>query len=283
MAGLELVQLSASEFEKISRFVYQRTGIYLGEEKLSMLSNRLRKRLRALGMETFEDYYKLLMTGDDEEMTHFLSAVTTNETYFFRNDKLWEYVGDELVPQLVQDKRATKENMLRFWSAASSTGAEAYTLAIVLREKLPSLPTWDLKIIASDISQKVLSQARAAKYDAYAVNRLSPARTKQYFRHDAAANTYELKDEVRSMVTFEFHNLRDAYSKCKFDVIFLRNVMMYFDLPMKRTVLKNITAALRPGGLLIIGDVDPLRDGSGLRDDCELEYVRPSVHRKPIT
>ncbi|MFO0973308.1 MAG: protein-glutamate O-methyltransferase CheR [Phycisphaerae bacterium] len=280
MAETELLQLTPAEFERISRFVYQRTGISLGEEKVSMLSNRLRRRLRALKLGTFEEYYQLLMSGDEEEMSHFLSAVTTNETYFFRNDKLWEYVGEQLIPALVEEKRGS-EPSLRFWSAASSTGAEAYTLAIVLRETLGAVGGRNARIVASDISEKVLSVARAGRYDAYAVSRLSPERCKSYFRHDAANDTYELKPDVRSMVTFEFHNLRDAYRGAPFDVVFLRNVMMYFDLPMKRLVLKNVTAALRPGGYLIIGDVDPLRDGSGLRDDCDLEYVRPSVHRKP--
>lgn len=274
-------QLTQAEFEKLRRFIYDRTGIHLGEEKLALLSNRLRKRVRALELSGYDDYYKLLLTGDDEEMSHFLSAVTTNETYFFRNEPLWNYVGDEMLPALAREKTGKQAGTLRFWSAASSTGAEAYTLAIVLREKLPKFSEWDARIIGSDISEKVLSQARSGRYDAYAVSRMPPQKVKAYFRHDAAAGAYELREEIRRIVAFEFHNLRDAYTKTRFDVVFVRNVMMYFDLPMKRLVLKNVLAALRPGGYLVIGDVDPLRDGSGLRDDCDLEFVRSSVYRKP--
>lgn len=279
VSGLE--QLTPAEFAKLRTFIYDRTGISLGDEKIALLSNRLRKRVRALDLPGFDDYYKLLAAGDDEEMSHFLSAVTTNETYFFRNEHLWNYVGGDLLTTVTREKQAKNERTLRFWSAASSTGAEAYTLAIVLKEKLTAFSQWDVRIVGSDISEKVLGIARAATYDAYAVNKLSPSRQRAYFRHDAAANTFELRDEVKRMVTFEFHNLRDVYTRMKFDVVFLRNVMMYFDLPMKRRVLKTVTDALQPGGHLIIGDVDPLRDGSGLRDDCDLEHIRPSVYRKP--
>jgi chemotaxis methyl-accepting protein methylase len=279
MAGLELEQLTESQFKKISKFVYDRTGIYLGDEKLSLLSNRLRKRVRALSLDGFDAYYALLATGDDEEMTHFLSAVTTNETYFFRNDRLWDYIRDELVPALKAEKEKGATRTLRFWSAASSTGAEAYTLAIVLKDALKG--GWDAKIIGSDISERVLNMAREAVYDSYAVNRIEANKRRAYFKHDKETDRYHLREEIRDMVRFEFHNLRDPYRKMQFDVVFLRNVMMYFDLPMKRRVLANVENAIRPGGYLVIGDVDPMRDGSGLRDDCTLEYVRPSLYRKP--
>lgn len=282
MTPVAAEQLSPDAFKRLSKFVYDRTGIFLGEEKISLLSNRLRKRVRALGLAGFEDYYRLLRSeAGDAEMTEFLNVVTTNETYFFRNEKLWEFVSGEMLPSLVADKRAARDRSLAFWSAASSTGAEAYTLAIVLRDKLVPLSDWDITIVGSDISEKVLGHARSGRYDAYAISKLTPAKTRACFEHDRAKGTYQLREEYRSLVRFEFHNLRDPYPRGKFDVVFVRNVMMYFDLPMKRRVLANVTAALRPGGYMIIGDVDPLRDGSGLRDDCALDYVRPSVYRKP--
>lgn len=283
MSVLMNAQLTLDEFKKLSKFVYDRTGIFLSEEKLSLLSNRLRKRVRALGLVSFEDYYQFLRKGaGDDEMTEFLNAVTTNETYFFRNDKLWDYLADELIPSIAGEKKARGDRTLRAWSAASSTGAEAYTLAIILREKLLPLNEWAIEIVGSDISEKVLGQARAARYDAYALNKLSPARQRIYFKHDKEANLFELREDTRDMVRFEFHNLRDPYTPTRFDLVFVRNVMMYFDLAMKRRVLANVTSALRPGGYMIIGDVDPLRDGSGLRDDCTLDYVRPSIYRKPL-
>ncbi len=274
-------QLSVEEFQKLARFIYSKTGIHLAEEKIALLSNRLRKRLRALSLTTYDQYYQLLLAGDDEEMTQLLNAVTTNETYFFRNDKLWDFFSNELVPNLVKEKRAAGKRDFHVWSAASSTGAEAYTVAIVLREKLAPLSDWDVRIVGSDISEKVLGAAREAKYDNYAVSRVSPARLRAAFRQEKDTGAYVLRDEVRKMVNFEFHNLRDAYRRMRFDIVLLRNVMMYFDLPMKRMALRTVTDALKPGGYLIIGDVDPIRDGSGLRDDCELDYVRPSLYRKP--
>ncbi len=273
-------QIPAAEFEKLRKFIYARTGIHLGDEKVSLLSNRLRKRVKALGLDSYEAYYKLLVAGDEEEMSHFLSAVTTNETYFFRNEKLWVYIADELIPGLVKDGRG-RGAPLTFWSAACSTGAEAYTLAIVLREKSAILAGRDVQIVGSDISENVLNQARAAQYDDYALSKMTPGRRKVHFRANKETKLFELRDETKKMVRFEPHNLRDKYTRMSFDVVFVRNVMMYFDLPMKRLVLANVTHALKPGGYLIIGDVDPIRDGSGLRDDCTLEHVRPSLYRKP--
>lgn len=277
-----LEQLTTRQFEMLRTFIYQRTGISLGPEKIALLSNRLRKRLRALSLPSFDDYYRLLQSGDDEEMTHFLSAVTTNETYFFRNDKLWDFVRGTLVPDLITEKKAHGRSEMSFWSAASSTGAEAYTLAIVLRECVPQSSGWNIRVVGSDISEKVLNLAREARYDSYAVSKMTPEQRKSAFRVSEDGQTFELRDSIKKMVSFEFHNLRDVYPRGTFDAVFLRNVMMYFDLPMKRLVLKNVTAAIRPGGYLIIGDVDPLRDGSGLRDDCTLDYLRPSVYRKPV-
>ncbi len=273
-------QIPAAEFEKLRKFIYARTGIFLGHEKVSLLSNRLRRRVKALGLESYRAYYKLLVAGDDEEMTHFLSAVTTNETYFFRNERLWVYIADELIPGLVKDGRG-RGKPLSFWSAACSTGAEAYTLAIILREKSAMLAGCDVHIVGSDISENVLSQARAARYDDYALSKLAPGRRRVHFREDKDAKFFELREDTKKMVRFEHHNLRDKYTRMSFDVVLVRNVMMYFDLPMKRLVLANVTQALKPGGYLIIGDVDPIRDGGGLRDDCTLEYVRPSLYRKP--
>ena len=134
---MELLRLTEDEFDRIAKVVYDKTGIYLSPEKRAMLSNRLRKRLRALGLPAFEDYYRLISSkqGVEEELPHFLSAVTTNETYFFRNDTLWKFFVEELIPHFVETCGTRRS--LRIWSAASSTGEEAYTTAIALRERLP--------------------------------------------------------------------------------------------------------------------------------------------------
>lgn len=278
---MELLKLTSSEFTKISRLVYEKTGINIEEAKLGLLSNRLRKRLKALNLQTFEEYYRLLRNKEkyEEELPHFLSAVTTNETYFFRNDQLWKFFSEDLIKHFTQTKCAGNKS-IRIWSAACSTGAEAYTTAILLRELLPNLRDWDLKIIGSDISQKVLDAAKAGLYNEYAVSRTPNERIEKWFaRKD---DMFQLKDEIRRMVDFKFHNLRDSFPNSRFDLIFLRNVLMYFDMKMKKRVVDVVCEALAPGGYLIIGDVDPVRTIPELREHMSLEYKRPGTYRKPI-
>ena len=278
------LQLTPAEFKKMQELVYRHAGIAIGDEKVAMLSNRLRKRLKSLGMESFAQYYDLLKScsPSDEEFSHFLSTVSTNETYFFRNERLWEYVGTDLIKHLCQTKECQSPKRAAFWSAACSTGAEAYTLAMVLRSELPRFDEWRVEIVGTDISQKVLDTAKAGSYQEYAVQKVDSRDRGRYFKYDDEANVFQLKDDIRKMVEFEFHNLRDAFKRNYFDVVFLRNVMMYFDYEMKERVLVNVFASMRPGALMITGDVDPLRDGSDLKAKSGLEYVCSNTYRKPI-
>lgn len=278
---MDLLKLSAKEFEAISALVYERTGIHMPESKLGLLSNRLRKRLRTLGFSSFDDYYKLLKDPkrSEDELPHFLSAVTTNETYFFRNDALWRYIRKTWIPQVVEQKKAKALKTIRVWSAASSSGEEAYTTAICLLEELPNVSTWKVNVIGSDISTRVLDKARAGEYGQYAVAKMSTEMVDQWF--DVEGEVRKVKAKLRAIVSFQFHNLRDRFPNANFDLVFLRNVLMYFDLEMKRRVLKTVSDALVPGGHLIVGDVDPLRNTPGLSDNLDVRYVAPNVYQKP--
>ena len=277
---MELLTLTRDEFARFAKLIYDRTGISLEERKLSLLSNRLRMRLKALRLDSFDAYYKNIastssLSGD--ELHHFLSAVTTNETYFFRNEQLWSSFKSELIPYFVAN-RADKDRTIRIWSAASSSGEEAYTAAISLRENLPNFDLWQITIVGTDISKRMLDRAKGAVYNDYAVSRMSKAHVKKWF--DSREGQFELRPAVRKMVRFQFHNLRDPFSSGKFDLIFLRNVLMYFDTPMKLRVLKVVTDALIPGGHLIIGDVDPVSSSAELREAMTLEKTRPGFYRK---
>lgn len=279
------LQLTQSEFKLMQDLVYQMAGIAIGDHKVSMLSNRLRKRLAVVGLDSFKAYYHLLKSSkpEDDEISHFLSAVSTNETYFFRNEKLWDYAGTEMIKHLCQAKEGKTLKRAAFWSAACSIGAEPYNLAMILKQKLPKFKEWGIQIIGTDISRRVLDVAKKGIYQEYAVQKMSPQDRRKYFKHNEADNTYLLKDDIRKMVEFTPHNLRDPFKRNYFDVVFLRNVMMYFDYDMKKKVLENIFAALRVGGLMITGDVDPLRDGSDLREKSGLEYVCSNTYCKPTS
>ena len=277
---MELLKLTPDEFSKIAKIVYEKTGIHLEERKLSLLSNRLRKRLAALKLDSFDAYYRLIRSkeGYEEELPHFLTAVTTNETYFFRNEKLWQFFSRDLIDHFVKSNGKGSKSV-RIWSAASSSGEEAYTAAMLLREKLPNFDSWKITIIGSDISKKVLDSAQAGIYNDYAVSKTSKERLKRWFT--SKNGMYELKDEIRSLVRFQFHNLREAFSNGRFDLILLRNVLMYFDLDMKKRVIEVVSDALAPGGYLIIGDVDPIRTLPELNRHMKLEYKRPGTYQKP--
>ncbi len=277
---MELTKLTNDEFQRITKIIYDHSGIHLPEQKLSLLSNRLRKRLRSLKLDSFADYEKLISSpkGLEEEMPHFLSAVTTNETYFFRNEQLWKLFHDELVPYVVALKEG-KRKVLNIRSAASSSGEEAYTAAIALRETLSDFASWTVKLVGTDISANILAKAKAGRYGEYAVHKMQPAQIRRWFKKDG--EEYVLCDEIRRMVRFEFHNLRDPFPATQFDLTFLRNVLMYFDNPMKIQVLEAVSAGITPGGLLIVGDVDPIRTTAELSAAMPCEFQRSGVYRKP--
>jgi len=278
---ITLLKLSPKEFADMAKLVYTRTGIFLPKSKLNLLSNRLRRRLRQLNLESFRQYYELLLSeaGCKKELPFFLSAVTTNETYFFRNDALWNYLRETWIPERQRDAAATRTKSIRMWSAASSSGEEAYTAAICLRETLKDFSTWQITIVGTDISQKMLDHARAGVYNDYAMSKTPAGSLQRWFKK--ADDGYHLKDEIKRLVRFQFHNLRDVLAEKPFDFVFLRNVLMYFDEPMKQTVLGRITDATKPGGYVFIGDVDPVRSTPALRDTLDLDFLGPNLYRKP--
>lgn len=278
---MELIKLTPEEFRQTTKLIYERTGIHLPESKLTLLSNRLRRRVRALRLTTFAEYYELIRDPGkcQDELPHFLSAVTTNETYFFRNERLWHYFRHTWIPQIEDQNRLSPSKTVRIWSAASSSGEEAYTAALCLREALRDFDSWNVTIIGSDISERVLEQARRGEYNDYALSKTPEALRRKWF--DERDGLYVLKPELRRLVTFKFHNLRDRFPGGRFDLVFLRNVLMYFDLDMKKRVLTAVSDALAPGGQLVVGDVDPIRNTPELNDALTLAYCGPNLYRKP--
>lgn len=275
-----MAQLTEDEFTRLAKLVHEQAGIYISPEKRALLGNRLRRRLRVLGLDGFDEYYRKFSNAAfaDEELPHFLSAVTTNETYFFRNEKLWETLSKKLVPEFIAAHSA-RDRRIKVWSAASSSGEEAYSVAILLRESLRDFDKWKISVVASDISKKVLDCAQQGLYGEYAVAQLSAARRKRWFTK--VDDKFQLKDEIRGMVRFTFHNLREPFPLSGFDLVLLRNVLMYFDTPMKLRSLDTVCKAVGTGGYLFVGDVDPIRSTPELRDAMKLDAESPGFYRKP--
>lgn len=278
---MDLIKLTPEQFKRFAKLVYDRTGIDLPEQKQTLLANRLRRRLRALNLASFDDYYALMCKpeGCEEELPNFLSAVTTNETYFFRNTRLWEMFRKEWIPHFLELKKG-KARTFRLWSAAASSGEEAYTAAIVLRESLREPNSWQVQIVGTDISKNVLDKAQTGVYNDYAVSQMPREQVLRWFHLENG--NYRVKDEAKKLVKFQFHNLREPLAQPGFDVVLLRNVLMYFDTPMKQATLRNTQAGVASGGLLFVGDVDPVRVSAELRETLSLEEGQPGVYWKPV-
>ncbi|HNW91751.1 MAG TPA: protein-glutamate O-methyltransferase CheR [bacterium] len=276
--------LTPAEFVLFQKLMYERTGIYLKEAKMSLVANRLRARLRELTLPSYQAYYEYVLRHGDE-LTACIDAITTNETYFFREPRQWEYFASDMLPELVQ--RNGKTRTLKIWSAASSTGEEPYTIAIFLKEHLPA--GWTSSIIASDINSQVLQRARTGIYRPYAVNKTDAALVRKYFAVKKltgkdrlpidhalpAGEEYHLDPAVRAMVQFKTHNLKDRYPLTRFDMIFCRNVLIYFNDESKRLVLQNLYESLVPNGYLLLGAAEGMM-GMNLK----FRTLRPSIYQR---
>lgn len=264
--------ITDEEFKLFQRLIYKIAGISLSDAKKVLLVGRLTRRLKANHLDNFSQYYRMLATGDHpEELQTMVDLLTTNETYFFREPKHFDYLRDEILPPF-----RTSPTPFRVWSAASSTGEEAYTLAMLLAEHLPANP-WE--IFGSDISTQVLAKARRGHYPLGRHEGIPPAFLSKYCLKGVRAQegTFLIAARLRERVSFGQVNLTlpvDA-GIGDFDVIFLRNVMIYFDLETKTKVINNLMPRLKPGGHLFIGHSETL---SGI--PAPLQPVRPTIYRK---
>ncbi len=266
--------ISASDFKQYQAFIYKMAGISYPDEKQSLLANRLRKRLSSTGIENYSQYLQLLKSCSPQgkkEVQEFLDAITTNETYFFRCDRHWQFFRDWL--ETKKQELAKKGSVeIRIWSAAASTGAEAYTMAIAITEAFgPKLDKVKLKIIGTDLNMSVLAEARAGVYSDYALRQTDPKIAKRFFTQ-LSDGSFQVQEKIRKMVSFEPHNLMQPFRKGPFDFVFLRNVMIYFDAPSKERVLANCHSALVKDGLLMLGESESL-----LNLDHMFKYMKPSI------
>ncbi len=249
--------MSAPEFQGLRDFIYAKTGIFFNESKQYFLENRLQRRLGDLKLRTYREYLDLVQGGAGrEELKQLFIEITTNETSFWRNPPQIEAFQRVVLPEavkLARDRCATK---FRIWSAACSSGEDPYTLAMVCQEARETLlKGLGVEILATDISEKVLAQAREGIYGSYTLRNLTPAQLKQHFAADGV-DLYQVRPELKAMVQFRNFNLVDwpGYrSLGAFDVIFCRNVLIYFDEAVKSQVLKGFHEQLQPKAYLLVG------------------------------
>jgi len=244
--------MTAQDFEYVCRFVRDRSAIVLDAGKEYLVESRLGPLAARLQLGSVADLIGRLRTGRDAALgTRVIEAMVTNETLFFRDVQPFDTLRRTVLPELI--RRRAGERRLDVWCAACSTGQEPYSLAILLREYFPALAAWRVGILATDLSAEVLGRAREGRYTQLEVNRGLPAALLlKYFRQHAAV--WELADDVRRMVEFRELNLvREWPPLPRFDLVFLRNVMIYFDVDTKKAILGRVARVLRPDGHLLLG------------------------------
>ena len=257
-----VVKMPDEMFRQTRDFIYQQTGIYFQDNKKYLLEGRLAKRVQLLNLPDFEAYLQLLRFGvrRSDEMKFLYDAVTINETFFFRNEPQFEAFEKTLVPQVVAGKRTSGRSTLRVWSAASSSGEEAYTIAMLYLEKLkPLYPFIDIEIVGTDISPGVLETARLGVYREYSVRNTPKHYLEKYFA--AQDGRFYLDPRAKSLARFDHLNLYDRQkmrAMNRFDIIFCANVLIYFDTKSKIQVVSDLYDALNPGGFLFIGYAESL-------------------------
>lgn len=275
---LELQKLTSEQFGLFEQFIYRQTGIRMREGKITLLSNRIRRRLRDLGLESFEEYYRLLVAKRlPGELELFIDAITTNETHFFRTGGHFDWFSGPFLEQLVTRAAAGRhDRSVRVWSAACSSGEEAYSLAICLLEARQRLAGWRLSVLGTDISEAMIARARRGCYRERSLEQVSAARLAEHFV-DAEGDERAVRPAVASLCEFRRHNLLDPLQGAAFDCIFIRNVFIYFDRSSKEAAVRNLVSALAPGGFLVVGPADGIYDMLG-----DLSRESTFLYRKPF-
>ncbi len=279
VVGGNLEQVSDAQMAAYADLIYRRTGIHVSPQKKTLLSNRLRRRLRNTGIGSFEEYFKHLkkLRPNDPEWDAFLQEITTHETYLFRDEGQWDWFRETFLSDFmskVRSKRLPKR--LRVWSAACSTGDEAMTVATCVAATLPQLSSWKVEIVGTDIGVGAVEQARSAVFGERAM-RLVPEKLRQrFFQQAKDAKIWQAKPALTAMTAFRQHNLMEPLRERPFDITFLKNVLIYFDTASKMKVLQNVKAVIPPGGLLVAGAAEGVSDM--LKDFVR---IQPWLYQRP--
>lgn len=268
-AVARLDHLSGRDFERLAQFIQDYSGIKMPPTKKTMVEGRLRKRVSALGVGTLAEYCRHVFEGGgfQSEHVHLIDAVTTNKTEFFREAEHFRFLVDEAVPNLLAGRRANSQALVKVWSAASSTGAEPYTLAMVLADLSPKLNDFRASIVATDIATKVLETAAAAIYPEEMIAPVPIELRRRYLLRGKGKSQglVRIVPALRRLIEFGRVNLMETPYPVdrNMDVIFCRNILIYFDKPTQQKVLEQLCEHLRAGGYLFLGHSESLA-GLGL-------------------
>ena len=264
MLTTKIITMSDSTFHTLSDMIYARSGMHFPDNKKYILENRLSRRIEDAGFGNYEKYIEFLKhdAGKEKEFTNLFNIITTNETFFFRDANQLQAFESTVLPDIVQKLKAKGSKKMRIWSAACSTGEEPYTLSMMVTDRLssPEYKDWDIEIHGSDISESVLSSARRGEYNDYSVRNVMPQQLSKHFSKNGSGK-YVIKPEIKKLVRFSNINLSDETALRMYrgmDIIFCRNVLIYFDEASKKKVISSLYNSLVSGGYLFIGHSESL-------------------------
>lgn len=265
-------KMTPKQFEQFRALLYDELGLFFSPEKKELVSSKIAKTMRKYQIDSFDRFYHMLVNGSDELWTDFTHEITTHKTDFFREIHHFHFIYNRMkwikdtIPEITQSRE------IRVWSAGCSTGEEPYTLAIILTESLPVQIT--PFILATDISKEVLKRAMKGEYPITIKQEVPPQFFFKYFRK--VGHHYEVDDALKKVIRFRQFNLMDPFPfKKRLDIIFCRNVMIYFDAQTQNALLKKFYQALAPGGLLFIGHSESLSNR-----DHNFRYLEPTIYQK---
>ncbi len=275
------IDINDKEFALFQQLIYDASGIFLTPAKKELLKSRLMKRLRQRSLTSFKEYY-IYVTQEDttgEELISMLDCISTNLTEFFRELAHFNFLSEKAIPALLESKRKKHEKRIRIWSAGCSTGEEPYSISMILAECIQPRHEWDVKILATDLSTRVLKKAMEGIYTKDQLKGISLQLINTHFKKKSINNKehYQIHDYLKDMIVFRRFNLTDEVFpfKGQFDFIFCRNVMIYFDKQTQNELISKFHKYLVPDGYLFIGHSESLAGTNN-----KFRYVQPTVYQK---
>lgn len=266
-----MVKLTDNEFLEFVKYMHSNYGIDLSKKRI-LIEGRLSNIIAKRGMSSFGQYLKSVKNNNEDEITTLINRLTTNYTYFYREEKHFEYLKETILPAF---EKEAKSKTLNIWSAGCSSGEEPYTIAMVLEDYFKSeISRWRINIDATDISENVLSKAKEGIYSEESVKRLPDSYIKKHFKK--TGDKYYLSPEIKNRISFKTFNLMDPIpSKNKYDIIFLRNVMIYFNSETKNNIVNKIYDATKVGGYLMIGHAESIQNSKS-----KYLYIKPAIYKR---
>ncbi len=270
------LDLKRSSFERISKIVYDIAGIYLPPNKLGLVKSRLLKRLRLLNLDSFESYIDFVSEeANSKELEQMIDIITTNKTNFFREQQHFDYMTNTFLPEFKNNNKA-----MRIWSAGCSSGAEPYTISMVLHDEFPDIAKRDFKILATDISNEMLEIAKLGQFSENIATEVSAGRLNKYFTKTKNQDkvVYQAQNNIKSLVKYAYLNLMgDWPMKGPFDIIFCRNVMIYFDKETRQRLINRFYSLIANNGYLFVGHSESLTSS-----EHKFTYIQPAVYQKRV-